>query len=40
MVKPLPIKYGLNFWIATITDNASYSVMEYFFSVSEKFCPP
>ena len=39
-VKWLPSKYGLHFWIATITNNASRSVTEYFFSVSEKFLPP
>ena len=39
-VKWLPSKYDLHFWIATITDSASRSVTEYFFSVSEKFRPP
>ena len=39
-VKWLPSKYGLHFWIATITDSGSHSVTEYFFSVSEKFRLP
>ena len=36
-VKWLPRKYGLHFWVATITDNFSRSVTEYFFSVSKRF---